>query len=45
MDVVLTHTFDLDQIAAARASWGMFRDRRPQLYQPILSLDGHTIQL
>lgn len=45
MDVVLTHTFDLDQIAAARASWGMFRDRRPQLYKPILSLDGHTIQL
>lgn len=45
VDVVLTHTFDLDKIAAARASWGLFRDRRPQLYKPILSLDGHTIQL
>ena len=40
--VVLTHTFDLDSIAASRASWGMFRDRRPQLYKPLLTLDGHT---
>ena len=27
--------FDLDEIAKARASWGIFRDRRPDLYGPI----------
>ena len=29
---VLSATFDLDQAARHRASWGFFRDRRPQLY-------------
>jgi len=37
---VLTATFDLEAIAAARASYGLFRDRRPELYTPLLSLDG-----
>jgi N-carbamoylputrescine amidase len=37
---VLTATFDLDQIRARRAAWGLFRDRRPELYQPLLTLDG-----
>lgn len=32
---VLTHTFDLDEIAALRRSWGVFRDRRPGLYGAI----------
>ena len=41
-NVVLTATFDLDKITACRASWGLFRDRRPQLYRPLLTLDGHT---
>ena len=27
-------------IRANRASWGLFRDRRPQLYKPLLTLDG-----
>lgn len=27
--------FDLDELAEARASWGIFRDRRPELYDPI----------
>ncbi|HLY05253.1 MAG TPA: N-carbamoylputrescine amidase [Rhizomicrobium sp.] len=27
--------FDLDEIAKARASWGVFRDRRPDLYAPL----------
>jgi len=35
-------TFDLDAIALARRSWGIFRDRRPDLYGPILTMDGHT---
>ncbi len=34
------HTFDLDAIAKKRASWGLFRDRRPDLYKSLLSLDG-----
>ena len=25
---------------SARAAWGLFRDRRPDLYVPILSVDG-----
>ena len=39
---VLTATFDLDRIAAQRASWGVFRDRRPELYGALLTLDGET---
>jgi N-carbamoylputrescine amidase len=27
--------FDLDDLAKARASWGIFRDRRPDLYGPL----------
>lgn len=35
---VITARFDLDDIAAQRASWGLFRDRRPELYGALL---GH----
>lgn len=41
-EAVLTASFDLDRIALQRASWGLFRDRRPELYGPILTLDGRT---
>jgi N-carbamoylputrescine amidase len=37
---VLIHAFDLDALAALRAAWGVFRDRRPELYRPLASLDG-----
>jgi N-carbamoylputrescine amidase len=37
---VITASFDLDEIRAARASWGLFRDRRPELYDALLTLDG-----
>lgn len=37
-----TATFDLDEIAKARASWGLFRDRRPDLYGAIVSHDGRA---
>jgi N-carbamoylputrescine amidase len=37
---VLTATFDLEAIRHYRQAWGVFRDRRPDLYHPILSLDG-----
>jgi N-carbamoylputrescine amidase len=39
-ETVLTASFDLDEIASYRQSWGVFRDRRPDLYYPVLSLDG-----
>lgn len=39
-EAVLTATFDLDALAAQRASWGLFRDRRPELYGALLTLDG-----
>jgi N-carbamoylputrescine amidase len=39
-ETVLTASFDLDEIRRYRRSWGIFRDRRPELYYPILSLDG-----
>lgn len=37
---VVTATFDLEKNRAMRANWGVFRDRRPDLYQPLLTLDG-----
>ena len=33
-------TFDLDESARLRASWGLFRDRRPDLYSVLHSHDG-----
>ena len=39
-EAVLTATFDLDAIRTYRTSWGVFRDRRPELYGPIMTLDG-----
>ena len=39
-DAVLTATFDLEQTAQLRDNWFVFRDRRPDLYGPIVSLDG-----
>ncbi len=37
---VLTASFDLDECARARESFGLFRDRRPELYGTLLTLDG-----
>ena len=34
---VALHTFDLDEIAAFRKYWGVYRTRRRDLYDPILS--------
>ncbi|RDD61188.1 N-carbamoylputrescine amidase [Ferruginivarius sediminum] len=39
---IVTATFDLEEMAAQRASWGLFRDRRPDLYGPLMTLDGRT---
>lgn len=39
-EAVLVHTFDLDELEKIRTAWGVFRDRRPNLYGPIKTLDG-----
>ena len=39
---IITASFDLEAIREMRANWGLFRDRRPDLYQPLLTLDGRT---
>jgi N-carbamoylputrescine amidase len=37
---VILADFDFTAIAKARDSWGLFRDRRPDLYGPLLTADG-----
>jgi len=37
-DAVLVASFDLEQLAAQRDNWYVFRDRRPDLYGPLLQL-------
>ncbi|MFU0833979.1 MAG: N-carbamoylputrescine amidase [Oscillospiraceae bacterium] len=41
---ILSAEFDFTQLALKRRAWGLFRDRRPDLYRTILSLDGSTEQ-
>jgi N-carbamoylputrescine amidase len=41
-ETVLTASFDLDAVRRYREAWGVFRDRRPDLYYPLLSLDGRA---
>jgi hypothetical protein len=35
-ETVLVHSFDLDEINAARLEWGLMRDRRPECYGDIV---------
>ena len=37
---VITATVDLDAVRYHREDWSFFRDRRPELYGPLLTLDG-----
>ncbi len=37
---ILCASFDLEAIARQRGAWGLFRDRRPDVYHPLMSLDG-----
>jgi N-carbamoylputrescine amidase len=39
-EAVLVSRFDLDACRAYRESWGCFRDRRPDLYGAVATLDG-----
>lgn len=35
-------SFDLDAIGELRRTWGVFRDRRPELYGALMTIDGRT---
>ncbi len=39
-EAIITASFDLEKIREYREAWGVFRDRRPELYAPIMTLDG-----
>jgi N-carbamoylputrescine amidase len=39
-ETVLVASFDLEELRRNRAAWGLFRDRRPELYTDLLTLDG-----
>jgi N-carbamoylputrescine amidase len=39
---VVTATVDLDAVRRHRDYWTYFRDRRPELYRPLLTLDGEA---
>lgn len=39
-ECVLVHTFDLDAVRQRRIAWGVFRDRRPQMYDTLKTSDG-----
>ena len=41
-DAIIAARFDLAELAALRDNWFVFRDRRPDLYGPLTTLDGHT---
>lgn len=41
-ETYLTAAFDLDEIEAYRRAWGVFRDRRPEMYAALGTLDGYS---
>lgn len=41
-ETVLVHEFDMDEIRKYRDAWGIYRDRRPDLYQAVATLDGRV---
>jgi N-carbamoylputrescine amidase len=42
-ETVLVAEFDLDRLEIQRIEWGIFRDRRPDLYKVITSYDGERL--
>lgn len=44
-ETVLTAEFDLDALEAQRIEWGVFRDRRPELYGILTTNDGELRQI
>ncbi|HVT52634.1 MAG TPA: N-carbamoylputrescine amidase [Dongiaceae bacterium] len=41
-EAVLLQSFDLAAMRKQRAGWGLFRDRRPDLYATLMTLDGQA---
>ncbi|MDX9872900.1 MAG: N-carbamoylputrescine amidase [Clostridia bacterium] len=39
-EAVLVYEFDLAEVERQRAEWGVFRDRRPELYRILTTYDG-----
>ena len=39
---IITASFDMDAVGKDRVAWGVYRDRRPDLYGPLMSLDGDS---
>ena len=40
---VLVSTFDLDALKADRLNWGLFRDRRPEMYAKISGMNFGSV--
>jgi len=43
-DTIITAELDLERIKADRSAWGFFRDRRPETYRVLMTLDGDIDQ-
>lgn len=43
-ETVITASVDLDEAKVFRESWGIFRDRRPDCYGALQTLDGRMLQ-
>jgi N-carbamoylputrescine amidase len=41
-DAVIVASFDLAELAELRDNWFVFRDRRPDLYGSLVTLDGRV---
>jgi N-carbamoylputrescine amidase len=41
-EAILMGSFDLAAMRRDRAGWGLFRDRRPDLYTALMTLDGQN---
>lgn len=41
-EAILTADFDFQTLRRQRAGWGLFRDRRPDLYTVMMTLDGQN---
>ena len=39
-EAIVLASLDIERMTERRDRWGVFRDRRPDLYTPLMSLDG-----
>ena len=42
---LILEKFNLSQMEALRRGWGLFRDRRPNIYNRLITCDGETVPL